>query len=235
MTALPLLAALTLAHSCGGSVAPETLLSVVATESAFDPLSIGVNGRPHATLHPATREQAVVAAQAMIATGRDVDLGLAQINIRNLHRLGLSVSEAFDPCRNLRAGAVLLAQTYRAALRRGTDPQAALRQALSAYNTGDPVRGLHNGYVAKVEAAAAVVVPAIAATRASPPRDEDAAPVAVRPSGAAAEAAGEAPPVSLDVFTRGAADSLVWPDPPPRPAGQARREHLVTPATGDPS
>ncbi|MEI9891358.1 MAG: hypothetical protein WDN45_13185 [Caulobacteraceae bacterium] len=40
--------------------------------------------------------------------------------------------------------------------------QAALKTALSYYNTGHPARGFTNGYVAKVANAADRIVPAIA-------------------------------------------------------------------------
>lgn len=44
----------------------------------------------------------------MISAGRRVDLGLAQINSKNLGWLGLSVEAAFDSCQNLAAAARVL-------------------------------------------------------------------------------------------------------------------------------
>ena len=43
--------------------------------------------------------------------------------------------------------------------------QAALKTALSYYNTGDPARGLSNGYAGKVATAAERIVPAIGGAR----------------------------------------------------------------------
>jgi type IV secretion system protein VirB1 len=80
-----------------------------------------------------------------------VDLGLMQINSANLAPLGLSIADAFDPCRSMRAGAQVLQTDYR----------AAIRDTLSRYNTGDPVTGIENGYVARVEASARTIVPSI--------------------------------------------------------------------------
>ncbi len=153
---------LALAQSCGPAVAPATLLSVVHVESRFDPLAIGVNGAAPRRLSPATPAEAVRIATTLIAAGRNIDLGLGQINSKNLGWLGLSVADAFDPCRNLAASAKVLQAGYAP-----TDPtiaaeQTALRAALSRYNTGHPTRGLRNGYVAKVTAAASQYVPAIA-------------------------------------------------------------------------
>ena len=158
---IDLATALALAQTCAPGVAAVTLTSVVQVESGFDPLAIGVNGRSHVELHPASTAEAVATAQRLIARGANIDLGLGQINVRNLSPLGLSVADAFDPCRNLAASAQLIAAGYvRASPKPGAE-QAALRASLSLYNTGNPWRGFANGYVAKVTAAAGRIVPAL--------------------------------------------------------------------------
>lgn len=150
---------LTLATSCAPAVAPTTLLAVAQVESGLNPLAIGVNGPAPSRPRARSTEEAVRQAEALIATGRDVDLGLAQINVRNLARLGLTVPDAFDPCRNLQASARVLAEGYQRALPSAGAGQAALRTALSIYNTGHPERGFRNGYVAKVLARAGAASP----------------------------------------------------------------------------
>jgi type IV secretion system protein VirB1 len=50
--------------------------------------------------------------------------------------------------------------------------QAALRTALSYYNTGDAQRGFRNGYVTKVTAAAGRIVPALQPNTAQRPTAE---------------------------------------------------------------
>lgn len=159
---------LALAAQCAPAVAPETLLSVVRVESGFDPLAIGVNGKPRMIVKAATRTEAVSKASALIVAGRSVDLGLAQINSRNLAWLDLTVEDAFDPCRNLAAAARVLRSGYDADRASVLGEQQALRVALSRYNTGDAVRGFDNGYVAKVVSAAARIVPAIQSTSGTP-------------------------------------------------------------------
>jgi type IV secretion system protein VirB1 len=150
-----------LAAECAPSVAAETLLSVVKVESGFDPLAIGVNGAPAIRVRANSREEAAGKAAALIADGRSVDLGLGQINSRNLDWLGITIAEAFDPCRNLAASARVLQDGYARGARRDDGEQPALLAALSYYNTGHPDRGLRNGYVAKVTKAAAAIVPAL--------------------------------------------------------------------------
>jgi type IV secretion system protein VirB1 len=92
--------------------------------------------------------EAVQTAVRFIVRGYSVDLGLMQVNSRNLPKLGLSVTQVFDPCNNIRTGASILTAAYAAAARIQGDGQPALRAALSAYNTGDFYRGQVNGYVA---------------------------------------------------------------------------------------
>ncbi|MEW6016940.1 MAG: lytic transglycosylase domain-containing protein [Pseudomonadota bacterium] len=160
--ALSLAAALALAAQCAPTVAPETLLSVVQVESRFEPLAIGVNGTPRITVAPASPDDAVAKAAALIAAGRNIDLGLAQINSKNLSWLGLSLRDVFEPCTNLRAAARILEDGYARSDVERVGEQAALKTALSYYNTGHPARGFSNGYVGKVTTAAGRIVPAIA-------------------------------------------------------------------------
>lgn len=164
MVSLP--AALVLAQVCAAEADPTTLLSVVSVESGFDPWAIGVNGSPRQSLHPSSREAAVRLAERLLAQGRSLDLGLGQINDRTLARLGLSLDDAFDPCHNLAAAQRVLHAQGSIAV--GASAEAWAR-ALSRYNTGDPARGLSNGYVAKVIRAVAEIGPGLAQLRATPP------------------------------------------------------------------
>ncbi|MDP3115923.1 MAG: lytic transglycosylase domain-containing protein [Phenylobacterium sp.] len=162
--AITLAAALALAAQCAPSVAPETLLSVVQVESRFEPLAIGVNGAPRIAVEPTSVDDAVAKAAALIKAGRSIDLGLAQINSKNLSWLGLTLAEVFEPCTNLRAAARILQDGYGRSDAARVGEQAALKRALSYYNTGHPARGFTNGYVAKVSSAAERIVPAIGGT-----------------------------------------------------------------------
>lgn len=169
-----------LAQQCAPSVHPRTMAAIVMTESAGHQLAINVNGTHNP--RPATNiEAAVQTARTYIAAGYSVDLGLAQINSRNLARLGLTVEQMFVPCANLAASARILAMNYRAAGRAG-DAQQALRVAFSMYNTGHPARGFGNGYVARVERAGAALANHRRVTIAGGARDGSARVVATAPS-----------------------------------------------------
>jgi type IV secretion system protein VirB1 len=133
---------------CAPGVAPETIQAIVRVESRGDPLALGING-PAGRVLPDDPQQAVSLARRYIDAGYSVDLGLMQINSNHLEGLGLSVEQIFEPCTNLRAGALIVSRSYTAASAVYGEGQRALRAALSAYNTGHFEAGFRNGYVAR--------------------------------------------------------------------------------------
>lgn len=165
-------AILALASQCAPNVAPQTVAAIVQTESHGRPFALNVNGgsQPPAQVDAAS---AAATAQRYIAAGYSVDLGLAQINSRNMRWLGLTWDTVFDPCTNVAALGRILTQNYNAAIP-GRDPQTALRVALSLYNTGSSTRGFRNGYVAKVVGNAGFADPVTAQEPTLPPAPQDA-------------------------------------------------------------
>lgn len=207
---LSLVVALQLARTCAGGVAPETLLSVVKTESGFNTLAIGDN-TDRRSYAPASLPDAVALATRLVAAGHSLDLGIAQINTTagHLQARGLPLPAAFNACTGLRVGSEVLVDCYRRAA--GVE-QARLRQALSCYNTGTLDRGA--GYAARVWQAAAHVVPAIQLAGDAPPAppaadpEQVAAPVPRRPPPRLEDALHATPPVSDDGDNDGMGDAL---------------------------
>ena len=140
-------------------VPPETLASVVQTESGFGSLAVGVNEA--GVKAPAFGSLVQAAAWVTVNAHRSIDVGVTQINTRagHMQRRGLPVSAALDPCVAIRVGAEVLRDCYRTAP--AAEPQQRLRQAASCYNAGNHWRGFENGYVRRFLASAEVVVPAI--------------------------------------------------------------------------
>ena len=126
--------------------------ALVVYESAARPNAIGDDTARRAYF-PADRARAERLATTLLRAGHDIDVGYAQINSTNFARLGLDVHRAFEPCRNVSAGARLLAEAYGRAERSYGPGQSALVHALSAYNTGGFRAGL--GYARGVYATAA--------------------------------------------------------------------------------
>lgn len=130
-------------------VHPLTTREIIRVESSFNELALNVNrSQPKFDL-PKTKEQAISLAETMIDKGFSVDLGLMQVNSSHLKIAGPTLRDLFDPCRNIHFGTKILKENYSRAKRELGPGQAALRAALSAYNTGNFERGLRNGYLQK--------------------------------------------------------------------------------------
>lgn len=135
--------------ACAMNVHPVTTDAVARVESGGNPLALHVNGLRGRQPRAETVAEAASIAESYIRRGFNVDLGVMQVNSRNLPALGLSTEQALDPCTNVRAGGLILAAGYARAVGIYGEGQPALRAALSAYNTGSLSRGFANGYVAR--------------------------------------------------------------------------------------
>ncbi len=143
---------LALALACAPQVHPETARAIVTVESGFNAYAIGVVG---GTLvrQPRSRAEALATIKTLQAGGWNYSVGLAQINVGNLARLGLTADSALDPCASLGAMQAVLGECYERASP-GTNPQTALRRALSCYYSGNFDTGVRHGYVRRVVATA---------------------------------------------------------------------------------
>jgi type IV secretion system protein VirB1 len=145
--------------ACGMHVAPATLEAIVRVESGGNPLALHVN---HLSGHQpvaSTAADAAAIARRYIAQGYSVDLGMLQVNNRHLLALGDTIEDAFDPCRNVAAGAAILSADYARTVGEFGEGQKALLAALSAYNTGEFARGFENGYVGRVVGISNIALP----------------------------------------------------------------------------
>ena len=140
-------------HQCAPRIHPITLSAVVRQESGGNPLLIHNNSTGH-TYRPKSPGEAMALAGKLIRQGHSVDLGLAQINSRNLSWLGLDVKSVFDPCRNLAAAQTVLLDGWK---RSGGN----LRKTLALYNTGKPDSKAGAKYAARVYSQAGGVIPAL--------------------------------------------------------------------------
>jgi type IV secretion system protein VirB1 len=164
---------ITLAQQCAPQVSPFTMAAIVETESGFIPYAIGVvHGR--LARQPESEAEAVATAHALAAGGWNFSVGLAQVNRANWPAYGLTEQSAFEPCRNLAAGAAILHGCFELSQRTQAntehDAQWALRASLSCYASGNFSTGYRTGYVQRVIDSArtklppsdSVVVPSIA-------------------------------------------------------------------------
>jgi len=141
-----------LAMACAPLVHMNTTKALVAVESSFNPHAIGVVGGM-LERQPRNRAEALATASQLQANGWNFSVGLAQINVHNFDRLGLTAASAFDPCENLRAMQTVLTECFERSASKAL-PQTAIREALSCYYSGNFITGFRHGYVQRVAHAA---------------------------------------------------------------------------------
>lgn len=100
-----------LALACAPAVHPATALALTAVESSFNPHAIGVVGGVLAR-QPRSVAEALATARQLQKQGWNFSVGLAQINVHNLARLGLSIATVLDPCENLKAMQAILVECF---------------------------------------------------------------------------------------------------------------------------
>ncbi|WP_224014137.1 lytic transglycosylase domain-containing protein [Paraburkholderia tropica] len=140
-----------LMQQCAPDVGPVTMAAIIRTESGGVPWRIGDNTNGSSYTLP-TKELAIARATELVNAGHNLDLGLGQINVRNLRSLGLTIDQVFEPCANITAAARVLTWGYQRAVKAYGPGQKALLAAISTYNTGSLTAGFDNGYVQHVTA-----------------------------------------------------------------------------------
>ncbi len=136
-----------LAQTCAPVVESETLAGVVSLESRFAPFNIRINSGAPLKRQPGTKAEAIEVATSLAAKRTDIQLGLGGVGLDELQRLNLSISDAFDPCLNLKATATLLDGYYRLAVKAGANPARAEQIMLqSYYGRDDPSVGAMVSY-----------------------------------------------------------------------------------------
>ncbi|TCQ74734.1 type IV secretion system protein VirB1 [Ochrobactrum sp. BH3] len=150
-----------LAQQCAPMMDSARLAAIVSVESGFNPLNIRISSEKALREQPKNREEAIAIATSLQIEGELVDLGLGGLSVQSLSELGLSVADAFDPCKNLTATGQLIATYYAAARVGGSDNPE--RDALWAFfGRGDPEPGRITGYDKLITARQAKLAPQLA-------------------------------------------------------------------------
>lgn len=136
---------------CAPRVATSTMQAIIATESRGNHLAIGLNYGYRLKYQPKSLTQAKAWVSYLAKHKYNMDIGLAQVNIKNVYKYGYKPEDMLDPCKNLMVASQILYANYRQAFNKNAgNKRLALLQAISAYNTGNYSHGFSNGYVQKV-------------------------------------------------------------------------------------
>ena len=138
----------TLAQQCAPAIALDLLAALTAVESGFDPLAVihGPRREPVATVG-----HAVAAAVGVTDQGRDVGIGISGISAAKLASVGVSLSDAFEPCQNLAAAQVVIEDAFRAADKRGLAGAGADRFVIRSWWRADGRFASADSYAEAVE------------------------------------------------------------------------------------
>jgi type IV secretion system protein VirB1 len=139
--------------TCAPLVDPGTAQALIRVESSFNEYAIGIV-RGQLLRQPRTRAEGLATANALRAQGWNFSVGLAQVNVGNFGRLGLTLEEAFEPCSNLAAMQAVLLECFTRARQRFGTSRRSLRPTLSCYYSGNFTTGFDHSYVHRVVEAA---------------------------------------------------------------------------------
>lgn len=140
-----------LVRQCSPNVAPSTMMALLKTESSYNPLAININNKKTRLLYQAKNyDQATMWVNYLENHGYNFDVGIGQINIKNIKKFGYHARDLLDPCLNIKIAAYILHKNYKDASRKSVSDSEALYKAISAYNTGNFRSGFNNGYVKRV-------------------------------------------------------------------------------------
>lgn len=135
---------------CATPVTQVKMPAIIKTESQNNPLAIGLNKGYKLKFQPKDTEQAQNWVEYLEKNDYNFDVGLSQVNIKNIKKYGYTAKDLLDPCVNITVGSDILAANYKNAMNSSKSSTDAWQKAISAYNTGNFTSGVQNGYVAKV-------------------------------------------------------------------------------------
>lgn len=139
-------------HCSDPYAAREIIAAIVKVESGGNPWAININSKNGTKLlyQAKTEEQAKAWVRWFVQNGYNIDIGLGQINIKNIQKNGINPELMLEPCANLTMAGQILKSNYIAAAKTSSNTDDAVKKAISAYNTGNFRNGFSNGYVGKV-------------------------------------------------------------------------------------
>lgn len=126
---------------CAPDVSPVTLQAIIDVESASNPFVVA--NVTDNTSHSFDDEiSAIQFLDQLKEQNKKYSAGLMQVYVDNFNSLGVSNSNVFDYCTNIKAGAEILKSCFLKAKKEvGDDEQLALQSALSCYYSGNFTRG----------------------------------------------------------------------------------------------
>ncbi|UTO28296.1 trwN protein [Bartonella harrusi] len=153
---------MTLAAVCASTVHPPTFLTVAMQESKDDIRAI--NMRDHYTLSYkfSTLKEAIKTSECLEQNRHNFDINWGQFNVRNLKWLGVSFSDVFYPCKDLKVVRTALTHSYEQKTSKYNSERTELQSVINFYNLENFRSGFTGTYIPKtafyVEGEASVLI-----------------------------------------------------------------------------
>jgi len=141
-------------NQCQNIVDSNILFSIAKVESSLNPNAIAIVGS-NKKIKKLSKKEAIEFAKTAKEKGKNISLGLMQINISNFKKYNMSIDNAFNPCFNIKIGAKIYDQCLKRAKKSNTG-KIAREKAFSCYYSGNfktgfyQDKGLKNSYVERV-------------------------------------------------------------------------------------
>lgn len=119
--------------------------TIAAVESTQTPFALNIDGV--GSFYPETLDEAV--ALVVFHKESRMDIGYMQVSSSNAKAYGVDALQLLHPCDNIRIGSEIYLSFFDRIYKKTKNADDATIKALSAYNTGDFVKGITNGYVFK--------------------------------------------------------------------------------------
>ncbi|OLL55926.1 lytic transglycosylase domain-containing protein [Bartonella henselae] len=138
------------AAACAPAIHPTTFSAVVIQES-LDYISVrSTNDDPKVSRQSSMFEETVATAEQFKQCGRNFDISLRQINVRNLEYFRVSLSDLFNLCETLKAIQAVVTHCSEREKLEYSSEKTTLQSVLSFYNTKSFKGTFSTAYVQKV-------------------------------------------------------------------------------------
>ena len=134
--------------NCAPNIDLKLMKSIITVESGGNEYAINVNGYIHLLRQPSNYYEAVGWINYLEKNNYNFDIGIAQINIKNIHKFRLKAIDALNPCVNLRLANIILVKEYIKVTK--LFKYNRVFNTLSAYNSGNYTTGYNNNYIKKI-------------------------------------------------------------------------------------
>lgn len=121
---------------CAPFVHVDTMNSLIATESDYNPYAIAIVNGEQLKSQPISKEDAILIIKNLDEQNINYSVGLGQINKSNFNKYNVTGQDLLDPCLNISIAQDILKTCYE------NSPNSTVKEALSCYYSGN----YHSGF-----------------------------------------------------------------------------------------